>query len=386
VPDQLRNAIVRQKPRIRPATNYERGMGILGEQFDTLLKQPALRAAGKVAEIAGNLTDWGIRGNTAEDPDWKSGALVFHGSPHSFKKFDFSKIGSGEGSQAFGHGLYFADNPEVARFYAKLNGEPIINYVDTKLHLQHQLGAPEGWQMAIDKAARSNIAGRVDNVATLADTLKRMKLGTANDLRHITQSSGGSGAWAQTLKGRLTDYDTALEQLARGAVQVKAPAQNLYQVHIPDSAISKMLVYDREVAAQPKNVLDAFGKLDLLDDFGGPRSKIYSGKDVYDQIADRAVMNEYDDMLGLGGLDQQLEFAGGGNRAASQVLDMHGVPGLRFFDKFSRGSKAGSNTSNYVTFSDRLPQIVKTNPNPDQLTLGYRSPLQRALQGGRARR
>ena len=42
-------------------------------------------------------------------------ATVWHGSPHKFDKFDASKIGTGEGAQAQGHGLYTADNPAVAQ-------------------------------------------------------------------------------------------------------------------------------------------------------------------------------------------------------------------------------------------------------------------------------
>ena len=42
---------------------------------------------------------------------------LFHGTPHKFNKFDLSAIGTGEGAQAFGHGLYFAENPGVAGQY-----------------------------------------------------------------------------------------------------------------------------------------------------------------------------------------------------------------------------------------------------------------------------
>ena len=42
---------------------------------------------------------------------------AYHGSPHDFDKFDMSKIGTGEGAQAYGHGLYFAENEGVARGY-----------------------------------------------------------------------------------------------------------------------------------------------------------------------------------------------------------------------------------------------------------------------------
>lgn len=48
---------------------------------------------------------------------------AFHGSPHRFARFDSGKIGTGEGAQAFGWGLYFSDEKEVARHYAGL-GDP----------------------------------------------------------------------------------------------------------------------------------------------------------------------------------------------------------------------------------------------------------------------
>lgn len=47
----------------------------------------------------------------------KKGIRAFHGSPHDFDRFDMSKIGTGEGAQAYGHGLYFAESEGVARSY-----------------------------------------------------------------------------------------------------------------------------------------------------------------------------------------------------------------------------------------------------------------------------
>jgi hypothetical protein len=38
---------------------------------------------------------------------------AYHGSPHVFDAFSMQHIGSGEGAQVYGHGLYFAENPEV---------------------------------------------------------------------------------------------------------------------------------------------------------------------------------------------------------------------------------------------------------------------------------
>jgi hypothetical protein len=48
----------------------------------------------------------------------ESKIVAYHGSPHDFEKFNSDKIGTGEGAQAYGHGLYFAENPTIARSYA----------------------------------------------------------------------------------------------------------------------------------------------------------------------------------------------------------------------------------------------------------------------------
>ena len=42
---------------------------------------------------------------------------AWHGSIHNHDKFDLSKIGTGEGEQAFGYGLYFADLRGVSEYY-----------------------------------------------------------------------------------------------------------------------------------------------------------------------------------------------------------------------------------------------------------------------------
>jgi hypothetical protein len=45
---------------------------------------------------------------------------AYHGTPHTIQgQFDINKVGTGEGAQAYGHGMYFAENPEVAKAYRK---------------------------------------------------------------------------------------------------------------------------------------------------------------------------------------------------------------------------------------------------------------------------
>lgn len=63
----------------------------------------------------------------------KAGAMreltVYHGTPHRLPpteanplgEFDASKIGTGEGAQAYGHGIYMAESPDVAGEYKKMH-------------------------------------------------------------------------------------------------------------------------------------------------------------------------------------------------------------------------------------------------------------------------
>lgn len=57
----------------------------------------------------------------------EGGIRAYHGSPYDFKRFDIAKIGTGEGNQAYGPGLYFAENEAVAKGYRDRlsgNGSP----------------------------------------------------------------------------------------------------------------------------------------------------------------------------------------------------------------------------------------------------------------------
>ena len=62
-------------------------------------------------------------------------ATVFHGSPHKFDAFDASKIGTGQGAQSYGHGLYLAESADVAKTYVPKrplwNGKEVDSYSPT---------------------------------------------------------------------------------------------------------------------------------------------------------------------------------------------------------------------------------------------------------------
>ena len=57
--------------------------------------------------------------------------ILKHGTPHNFDKFQLEKIGTGEGAQAFGYGLYFTDGSKIAESYAKKLSEDKTGIVYT---------------------------------------------------------------------------------------------------------------------------------------------------------------------------------------------------------------------------------------------------------------
>ena len=97
------------------ATPENRLAGLLGEGAG--LAAPIVAAA-KAPEIAGGLLQMGRNLATPQTLNKQTGAIVWHGSPHKFVKFDSSKIGTGEGKQQQGIGAYLAESKQVGQKYA----------------------------------------------------------------------------------------------------------------------------------------------------------------------------------------------------------------------------------------------------------------------------
>ncbi|MBQ1983252.1 MAG: hypothetical protein II232_01320, partial [Spirochaetaceae bacterium] len=78
---------------------------------------------------------------------------AYHGSPHNFDRFTTDAIGTGEGAQSFGWGLYFTNQEDIARWYAdKLskNNKELFN------RNLYTVELPEGKYLYWDKAYEGN--------------------------------------------------------------------------------------------------------------------------------------------------------------------------------------------------------------------------------------
>lgn len=229
-----------------------------------------------------------------------SGKTVYHGSPYLFDKFSMDKIGTGEGAQAYGHGLYFAENPNVASGYAE------------------KLGYASG-------ESAQDIAGR------LMESTKGDKLAAIQEL-------------SNRARNKSPEFIGKMNEAISHVKNDTFTKPNIYKVDIPDSAVNKMLDWDLPLSQQSENIKQ------LLKSAGiNPQGRLLSkGKDLVKEIQ----------------IDGTLKNAGfpTTDQGASDFLKYIGIPGIKYLDQGSRG--AGQGTRNFVLFDENLAKIIEINGKP----------------------
>jgi hypothetical protein len=307
-------------------------------------------AAAKAPQIAAAAVKAGENLAAPRTLNPQTGAIVWHGTPATFAptpknplgEFDATKIGSGEGAQAYGHGHYTAAAKEVGESY--------------------QRGLSD-WKLAIGgKEVPIDYANRADRSGAAMSYLKAAKDAQAeNPFAHakkMVTSIEGSGAGP--IISKLDEW-----QKAGAAVQ---GGGSLYKVDLPDEQIAKMLDWDAPLSKQAPEVREAVQKAFPPTFLNGrwldPVRSGVTGQALLDDLAQIA------NKRGAPGM-----------RAAEPALKEAGIPGIRYLDGGSRG--AGAGTSNYVVFAgneDKL-RILERNgvglldeapPMPALLTDGSR--------------
>ena len=321
------------------ATPENKLAGLLGEGAG--LAAPIVAAA-KAPEIAGGLLQMGRNLATPQTLNKQAGAIVYHGSPHKFDKFDSSKIGTGEGAQAYGHGLYLAESPAVAGQYADTLG--VVGAVDNG----------------------GNQIGKTGVVSLFSKALKEKGLSDAAALSQATQ-------WADNfIAGKPVTHSIASGVVQKNGLKA-AKDGSLYKVDLPDEHIAKMLDWDKPLSQQPQAIQDAVKPL-LTDAFDVRGYKGGWGSLEPDADAVRDVFTKTGHSLGTFSAQDAaaLNFPGSaivkalGNMdtesaATAQLLRKQGLTGIRYLDGGSRSAGAGS--SNFVVFpgNEGLLKILERN-------------------------
>jgi hypothetical protein len=297
--------------------------------FVPLNPMPAARAAAAGVKALGPTA-----GRMAEQYLTRTGGIlpldVYHGSPHRFPptatnplgEFDASKIGTGEGAQAYGHGLYLAESPAVAKEYQKnLSREYLIDgkpYSGSDPDIKQVLDAIAlGGQRAEDWIRLSPAEAMSPELVKAAE-------------------------FAKTLIGK--------------KVQPGGTAGSLYKVDLPDNAIAKMLDFDKPLSEQSKEVQAAMDKAFQLHLGRIPQvnKDTFTGAQAYEMLTG-----------GASGMQGYENIAAQGSKALRQA----GIPGIKYLDQGSRGT--GKGTSNFVIFpgEEKSLTILERNGQPGQNSL-----------------
>jgi hypothetical protein len=223
-------------------------------------------------------TGTGLIGSNVLDP--RQYATAYHGSPYLFNKFDINKVGSGEGAQAFGHGIYFAENPEIAKEYAKSNiGRAVVK------------------------------EGGIDNLPEYAqvEAYKLLQSKLPNDMKQI----------------KLNELSKKLTPEQSNFLQSQMNRGNFYKVDIPDQDIPKLLNWDAPIKDQPE--MYSLIKNNIKD-------------------ADIRKTFENNAESGITGANAYANYLGGKTDAerSKNALNI-GIKGIKYLDATSRGAGKGTN-------------------------------------------
>jgi len=226
----------------------------------------------------------------------REGLPAFHGTPHEVDRFQLKYLGTGEGAQVFGWGLYFAEAREVAERYKQSlsGGEPRSSY---------RFNGREAWewQRDFEKAMEYDKASVWERIQ-----LHHPKNAIRVAARAIITDDAESAAKLLKYIETLPDSLFAKE---RG---------NIYTVDIAEDSI--LLDWDRPLREQPQAVRAALAR---LEEQGDPQGTLHALK---------AVLAEH-----LTGSDfyRRLE-ALRGAKWASEALQSVGINGIRYLDQKSR--------------------------------------------------
>ena len=251
---------------------------------------------------------------------------AYHGTPHTFKaeegaplgRFRSAQIGTGEGAQAYGHGLYFAGKKEVGEHYRKvLTDGSIKDFV---------------------KAYKDKLSKSGQTIEDGVAALKR------NDML----------LEARALKASPKE----LEQLLKGS---------LYKVELAPKE-NEYLLWDKPLSEQPKGVREKLGKMysDQIE-LSRKTRESYNAK----RVAAGLEPKKFSEPLGGKGarLYERLQREFDGDQAAaSAALKEAGIPGIKYLDGSSRSK--GKGDYNYVIFDEADVAITDKLFMPADRALG----------------
>ena len=297
---------------------------------------------------------------------------AYHGTPHKVDKFKMDKIGTGEGAQAYGHGLYFAENKNVANQYK----EDLSRGLDSTVSGGGaSLEIPDWMAKIVDD----------DGIDRAIDEWTRRIKTAKKDIKVSRQP------WniQDNINRMSKDLDTMQEIKKSGQLSVDFQRGNLYNVNL-DVNPEDLLDWDAPLSEQSEKVKVALQ--DTLDNLTNTQTDFkkaskLSRLSLNDELTGQQIIEEIKNILGDHPkiIDQDVPFGSipqGRSEVASQALNEAGIPGIQYYDGASRS--AGEGTRNYVMFDEDLIEINNPSSLNDLVKPQGKLPMDEASRMKRA--
>ena len=238
------------------------------------------------------------------------GIRAFHGSPHDFPAFDISKIGTGEGAQAYGHGLYFAENPQVAREYKNKLADPKQYTVPMTLDGRPVAGRGANSWVKV----QSDMWDKKDNegafLAQMLGDANRYNVSSMGALKKLYQTQQGLFPWNNPFGPGEKGFNAAFKAL-RERADFAPRRGRMYEVNI-NADPEHFLDWDKPLSEQSPKVQQAISQLTQGKD---PQAFGQSGSGLYNFVG---------------------AWKGRQDQNASDALRQAGIPGIKYLDQGSR--------------------------------------------------
>jgi hypothetical protein len=265
----------------------------LPKRVKRLIDSGKLRVVQSISDLPAHLQE---RGSALYHAAW-------HGTPHDFEKFSLEHIGNGEGVQAYGHGLYFADSRGVAEWYRE--------------------------KLSVDSVSDPNILEQYFKPGNIIPSYS----GQDKVLEYYPAKQDDNGYEPWYVKVVAVDKDGNPVRSERPRIHSTLPSPKhvekvlgirpgkLYQVELAPEQ-DEYLLWDKPFTEQSQKIQD------ILKLEGWGRSSQTTGMDIYIRLSDT--------------MDS--------DKAVSEFLQSLGIRGIKYLDGTSRSGEREN--YNYVIFSD----------------------------------
>ena len=237
---------------------------------------------------------------------------AWHGSPYEFAAFDLGAMGSGEGNQAHGWGLYFAKDKRISEAYKEYFGDKgdVVHFNGTEYRINDEGDWEGGGQVYEYGDAVGYVLDALADNGTPAQAIA--------DLQDKLQKKRIRGIYADRAQEAIAMLETGSGDGQRGG--------RLYEVEIPEDAA--LLDEQKQLSAQPESVQRSVRTVFEKNGLDTRRIDDMAGKDI----------------------QRELQSVYGDDRGVAMALKEGGLKGYTY---------EGRNDGRcYVVFDDAAIQII----------------------------